>query len=57
MDTRLIQRLMNEERYKIRKQLLQLWRLGAVEWGDAWKTLYNLGFRGKELNHGFLPKP
>jgi hypothetical protein len=48
---------MNEERYKIRKQLLRLWRLGAAEWGDVWKTLYNLGFRGKELNHGFLPKP
>ena len=39
-----------------RKVLLEKWRSNKMPWHEVWKILYNIGFRGKELNHIFLPK-
>ena len=44
------------EAMRLRKFILYLWRLKSLTWEDAWKELYNIGFRGQLLNGGFLPK-
>lgn len=35
---------------------IMLWKSGHISWAEVWKDLYNVGFRGSELNSGFLPK-